>query len=86
MEIAVKYILCHILRIRGIAGTAVAAVLNGRPNLLCAADSQDALVVHINTKVVLQVIPDTAVAFVWMLYVYLLYLFCNLLVLFSALT
>ena len=47
------------------ASTAVVAVFNGRFNPLDPAYAQNALVVHMNALVVLQVISDAAVAFVW---------------------
>ena len=78
MEITIEYVIGHILRMRSVTGTTVAAVLNGRLDLLYAADPQNALVTHVNAKVVFQVIPDTAIALVWMLPMYLLYLLCNL--------
>ena len=52
MKITLEYIFSHILQIGSVTGTAVVAVLNGRLDLLCLADSQNALVVYIHTEVV----------------------------------
>ena len=52
MKITLEYIFSHILRIGSVMGTAVVAVLNGRLDLLCLADPQNALVVYIHTEVV----------------------------------
>ena len=54
-------------------------------NLLCTTDPQNTLVIYVNTEVVFQVVPDTAVTFVRMLHMYLLYLLCNLMVVLAAL-
>ena len=43
------------------------------------------LVIHVNTEVVFQVVPDAAVAFIRMLHMYLFYLFRDLLVFLAAL-
>ena len=85
MEITTEYILCHILRIGCITGRAVVSVFNGRLNLLCTADPQNTLVIHVNTEVVFQVVPDAAVTFIRILHMYLFYLFRDLLVFLATL-
>lgn len=64
MKIPVQDILCQVLRIGSVARAAVVAVLNGRTNALGAAEAQNPLVIHTDTVVMFQIVPDTSVSFI----------------------
>jgi hypothetical protein len=59
----------------------VVIVLDGRLDAFDPADAENALVVHMNMFVVMQVVVDASVAFIRALHVDLLYLLCYLLIL-----
>ena len=80
MELPVQPILCVILRIGSLPGTAVVLVLNGGLDIQAAADAQYPFLVHIYLVVMSQIILDPAVAFVRILCMNLLHKFRNLLV------
>ena len=85
IELAVEYILCDILRVLCLPGTAVVAVLDGGFYALGTADTQDALIIDMNAVVVAQLVVDAAITLIRTLHVDLLHLFSELFILgFSA--
>ena len=81
MEVAAKNILSYILRILCPPRAAVVTVLDGGLDALGPADTENALVIHVNMFIVPKVVIDAAVAFIRVLHVDLLDLLCDLLVL-----
>ena len=69
MEVTVQDVFCQILWIFCVTSTAVVAVLNGGFNFSDLANTQNAFDVYMNVLVMLQVIPDAAVALVWAFHV-----------------
>ena len=80
IKIPVQDVLCQVLWISSVACTAVATVLNSGLDALYSANAQYSFVVHMNTVIVFQVVPDAPVAFIWAFCVDLLDLLCKLLV------
>lgn len=68
------------------ARTAIVGVLNCRLNALLLADPADSLVVYFHMLVMPQIIRNSAVPFIWMVCMYLLHQFCNVLVFCCTLT
>ena len=64
MKISIQHIFSNMLRILGVSGTAVVLVLNSGFNAFDTTDTQHALVIDMNSMVVLQIIPNTPVALV----------------------
>lgn len=80
MEIEVKKIFGHILRVLRLLRTAVVIVFNGGLDASCPEDAENVFVIHIDMFVVPKVIVDPSVALIRVLHVDLLDLLGNLLV------
>ncbi len=78
MELTVEQVLCDVLRILYPTCTAVVAVFNGGLNPSGPADTQNALVIHMNVFVVPEIVIDAPVALVRAVHVDLLNLFSQL--------
>ena len=72
MKIAVKKILGYILWIFCMPRAAVVVVLDGGLDALSPADAKNSFVVYMNMLVVLQIVIDATVAFIWAVHVDLL--------------
>jgi hypothetical protein len=81
MEVAIKKILRYVLRILCPPCAAVVVVLDGRLDALGPADTENALVIHVDMLIVPKVVIDASVTLIRVLHVNLLDLLCNLLVL-----
>lgn len=68
-ELSVQKILCCYLWVRSISGTTLLSEFYGRLDMKYPAEMQNPLVAGQNIVVLLQIIPDTAMSFVWMLLV-----------------
>ena len=79
-EFAVKKILGHILRVLRLACAPVVVVLYGGLDAFAPADSENALVVHMDVLIVPEIVVDAAITLVRALHVDLFYFLCYLLV------
>ena len=77
MKVSIKQILRHKLRLLRLSGAAVVVVLDGGLDTLCTANPENALVVHMNVVVMLEIVVDTAVSLVWAFHMELLDFLCN---------
>ena len=73
VKLPVQPILRYVLRIGGLPRTAVILVLNGGLNIQTAANTKHSLLIHIQVVIMYQVVLDTAITFVWILGMDLLY-------------
>ena len=80
MELPVQPVLCDMLRIGSLPGTAIVLVLNSRLDIQAAANTKHPLLIYIQFVVVCQIVLDPAISFVRIFSMYLLHDFCDLLV------
>ena len=71
-ELSVQKILCCHLWVRSISGTTLLSEFYGRLDMKHPAEMQNPLIAGQNIVVLLQIIPDAAMSFVWMFLVNLL--------------
>ena len=80
MELTVQPVLCDMLWIRGLPGTTVVLVLNGGLYIQTTANPEYPFLIYIQIVVMSQIVLDPAVAFVWILCMYLFHKLCEFLV------
>ena len=80
VKLPIQPILRYVLRIGGLPRTAVILVLNGGLNIQTAANTKHSLLIHIQVVIMYQVVLDTAITFVRILGMDLLYDLCDPLV------
>lgn len=65
MELAIQQVFSQMLGILGSSGTAVVAVLHGRPNISGPANTQYSLIIDMDSIVVAQVVVEPPIALIW---------------------
>ncbi len=86
MEITVQIVLCDVIWISVSSCTALRFPFNSRLDSLSTADAQDTLVIHVNVVFHIQLVSDSAIPPIGMLFMDLLYFFCYMLILKFAMT
>ena len=81
VKLTVQTIICNILRILGLPGASTVVVLNCGFHILCPANSQNPLIVDMETVIMTQIVIDPAISLVRAFYVDFLHCFCNLFIL-----
>ena len=81
VELSIQEIIGYVLRVIGLPGTSIVAILDRRLNTPFPTDTKHALIVDCQAVVDFQIIPKSTVSFIRALHVYLLQLVRNLLIL-----
>ena len=86
VKLTVQTVLSNVLRVFGLSGASVVAVLNCGFYILCPANSQNPLVVDMDTVIMPQIVVDPAISLVRAFHVDLLHCFCTLFILCGSYT
>ena len=70
LKVSVKYVLCNVLWIGGLPRTTMICILYRRFYLQYPADTQNSLIVNGYTIIPIQIVPDSPISFIWMLFMY----------------
>ena len=81
VKLTIQTVLSNVLRVFGLSGASAVAVLNCGFYILCPANSQNPLIVDMDTVIMPQIVVDPAISLVRAFHVDFLHCFCNFFIL-----